>query len=387
MLFAFCCNHLEGETISLKEDDDLIKASLVVTGTGDMPYQISGHVAIRMESPRLGLDRMFTFDNNVSNISKFFTQHLEGRVFENLSDEYLNIFFKEDREITSFTLNLNEDEKLRLWEVLDSMKMLPERPFNIIDSHCFSVAAEALDKAVAPAYINWNEQAQKWSSYSEIAKVSGGDNNPWNYLFIMLALGNKGDAKGDGAKFIYPTTFAQTFSDFEIMYPDGTTKPLILSNPLTINTRKNIDKAIYPTPFLASVIFLILVVLVTIMQYLGKWNLVGKSLDIAIWTLTIVGGIIILTITYSPHHYGGNWNWALIVFNPLAWLPIAVFRKNIKVYKTLWMFYAIILLLFAIFIGQIATHIDNSWRIVAFALAIRCFGKYIKNNKLKYQIK
>lgn len=379
MILMLTVNIITAQTIS--QDDDFVESSILITSVGKAPYQITGHAAIRMKCDSLGIDRVFTFDNNAgSNLKKLYYDGAVGKVFEWVYKDYENEIVPEGRQLTAMPLNLSLEENIRLWEVLDSVKFLPERPFDIVDSHCFSALSEILEESLIPAKVNFEEVASEYDSYSEIALGSGGDANPWNYMLIMLALGNKADEKGAGGKFIYPTTALATWDKFRITAPDGSWKPLFSSEPQVIIPARGVDKANQPVPTLLSLIILGVVTIVTGFQFAGRWNIAGKILDWILWTLVTAGGIFIVLITYMPHHYGGNWNWPLIVCNPIAWLPFAIFRQT-KIRIVFWILYAVILIWFAIFIGAIAPSIITAWRIIALALAVRCTWHAISNNK------
>lgn len=329
-----------------------------------------------MECPLYGFDRVFSFANNGgNNISKLFVEGVRGNVKELEYEDYVRDFKEEGREIKAYPLNLSLDERARLWEVLDSLKVSPVRPFNIVDSHCFSVISEAVEIAVAPSKILWDEPPYQNNSYSENTFKSGGENYPWNYMMIMLTFGNMADESGSGRGFVYPTTFEFSYDKFRIVTNDSVSRPLIAGAPQILMEEKGNHAANRPTPVELSLIILGIVAVITTFQFLGKWRMPGKILDWTLWVIVTAGGLFILFITYAPIHYGGNWNWPLIVMNPIAWIPVAIFSwtKN-KAFnlKCIWIIYAVVLVLFAAFVRGISPSIDSSWRLFAIALAVRC---------------
>lgn len=164
---------LKAETKALSDDPDFIKSSILIMSPGHLPHQIVGHVAIRMECPEHGLDRVFSFSNSVGNsFLKLLTEPGLGKWEELYTDFYFDEARLENRRITSFPLNLGLNQKARLWEVLDSLKTVPEAPFNIKDSHCFSEAAHAIDLAVFPGHIDWDEPELQKNSYAFFARLS-----------------------------------------------------------------------------------------------------------------------------------------------------------------------------------------------------------------------
>ena len=377
LLSAFIPGSSAAQTVALSDDPDFIHASIVVTATGVEPYQISGHAGIRMECPQHSLDRVFNFVNSAgNNFKRFFIDGVEGRVVELEANDYFDAFRKENRRITSYSLNLTLDEKARLWEALDSMKTVPPKPFRIIGKHCFSVMARAIDRAVAPSKINWDEPELQQNTYAENLGKAAGENFRWSYLLIMLTLGDMADTSGKGQSFVCPASFEMIHNDLEIVAPDGSRRPLITGLPEIVLPGVTAN-APRPSPIEAALIILVIVIAVTAVQFFGKYRLPGTILDSCLWTIVIIGGILVVIITYSPHHYGGNWNWPLIVLNPVAWIPIIIFRKNKKRLKATWMAYAATLLLFALFIGTIAPSIDAAWRILATALAMRCAYNFL----------
>lgn len=376
LLYITNWTNIQGQTP--EENDDFVIASLLITSVGELPHQITGHAALRLQCDSLGLDRVFTFDNNVGgDLKKFYLEGGRGKIFENTYQDYVGYIKDEGRELTAYNLNLTLDEKIRLWEVLDSIKFLPERPFDICDSHCFSVISSAIDEAIYPNRVNWDLAALTWKSYSDIAKTSGGKENQWNHLLIMLALGNRGDEAAEGNKYIYPVAFAKNSDNFFIINVDGSQRPLSDKHEILIKAAKE-DAPNRPSPSTAGLIFLLIVLGLTILQYFSRIKSIGIGLDIFILVITITGGLLIILVTYLPNHYGGNWNWPLIVFNPLAIFPILIFKSKPQALRIIWAIYAVILIAFAIFIGLIAPSISMFWRWIALGIAIRCIWHIYK---------
>lgn len=382
ILMSFLCSlgSAKAQTVALSDDPNFIRASILIAEPGDMPYQVTGHAAIRMECAEHGFDRVFSFANDgANNIQKAYTVGALGGVLEHFTEDYLAEFRDEGREVKSYELNLSLNEKARLWEVLDEMKVEPLRDFNLVDSHCFSVMSETLEKAVFPASINWDEgKLQKDLIYGKVARISGGDEHRWNTLLINLALGSYGDTRGKGGQFVYPTIFEMEYEDFKIVEPGGESRSLIKGEPEVVLKASREDRGNRPTPVEAMTVLLLTVVTVTFAQYRGKWASGGRILDLVLWIAVTAGGVFIVFITYAPHHYGGSWNWPLVVMNPLAWVPVVLLRHRRRALRWVWMVYGAVLVVFAVGIGAVAPSVDAAWRILAVALAVRCWFKVLK---------
>lgn len=372
LLLTFKSVCIAAQTVALSDDPDFIRASLLISSPGESPQSFSGHAALRLQCPEQNLDAVFTFENNnADNFTKLILQGAQGRIFEVNFDKYINDFRKEGRGTNEYALNLSLNEKARLWEVFDSLKMLPDRPFDK-DTHCFSSLAEAIDIAVYPAHVNWNENSLAGNSYGKDLWLVHGQKSPWHYVFITLPLGEMADVPGEGRWFVYPSGFEMTYDQYRIVAPDGSVRNLINGSPKEVLPEIKEDKPTHPTPLESALILLGIVVIITAVQFFGYWNTVGKVLDISLWILATGVGIIILIATYAPGHFGASWNWPLIVFNPFAWIPVVILNKNKKIMVRLWTVYAVVLILFAVFIGFISPSIDIMWRIAAVAFAIRC---------------
>ena len=363
------------QTIALSDNPDFIRASIITASPGRMPQQASGHAAIRLECPEHGLDRIFTFENNSdNNFIKLFFEGAKGRIFEFNTNDYIYQYHLEGRGVFSYPLNLELNEKARLWEVLDSMKTLPEWSFDIIDSHCFSEITRSVSIAVRPDRIDWDSPLMQSRTYFENAWSTTGGKSPWLLSVMMLPLGNMADTSGEGRKFVYPVVFDSIYSEFKIVSPDGSSRPLIVGEREIIleKTDLSLDRPVRPTPTEAGVVVVALLLVITILQVSFKWNLLGKITDSIIWAIIICGGIFIALVTYMPGHAGGNWNWPLIVVNPLAWIPIVACRRHPQALRVVWLTYAIILVVFAVGIGWVSPGVIPFWRLLSVAFAIRC---------------
>lgn len=378
--FSFHIFLSKAETRALSDDPDFIKASLLITDPGYQTHQIFGHAVIRMECPQHGLDRVFSFDNDAgSNVNKLFIEGAHGKVDEIYFDGYLNVFKEEGREIKSYPLNLTLNQKARLWQVLDSLKTLPEIPFNIADNHCFAISTDALDIALKPAKINWNELAVKYNSYANSTKDSRVADSQWNYLMILLLMNTLADTNPYSVKYFSPINFETYYPDAYIVSENNERVPLIDGEPEIITPRTVPNTTTNPTPTAVGWIILGLSVLATLLDLFTKTDIPGRIIDILFWVILTVGGFFILFLTYAPFHYGGNWSWPLIVFNPIAWIPVVIFRNNKSVLTCIWGLYAFILICFAVFIDAVTETVIFMWILIAIAFAIRCAWHCFRN--------
>lgn len=378
LLFVFLMSLLYGyvsaETIALSDDPNFIQASILTSSQSFKPQSISGHIALRLQCQTHNLDEVFTFENNGEEFVSLVLDGAQGSMFEVEFSKYFNDLKKDDRDIKEFQLNLTLNEKARLWEVMDSLKTLPDRPFTK-DSHCFSNLAEAVDIAVSPNKINWDSTDIYWNSYGENGKLFTQGLSPWNYILIMLPLGNLADVHGEGREYVYPAGFELSYKDFYIANRDGSSRPLIKGEPTVLLKKAYVEKPVHPTPIETAITILAVIALVCIFQLMGKGRIVGIILDIVLWVLVTIGGIFVAVLTWAPGHFGASWNWPLLVLNPVAWVPVVILRRNREAMKWVWGCYAAILVIFAAFMSHVSPSIDPAWRLLAIALAIRCFTK------------
>lgn len=376
LLFLFG-NSIAAQTVALSDDPNFIKSSILITSVGALPHQIVGHAAIRMVCEEQNLDRVFTFNNNnADDFSKMLTQNSVGEVLEVDTKYYIEDARRENRGVTGYPLNLTLNQKARLWEVLDSLKALPPRPFSFTEEHCTSVAASALELAVFPSIIDWDEPELQNYSYGYQARLIENGDYPWNYLLLGLALGTMMEGKETGKYYISPTVFEKEYKEFKIYNPDGTSVPLITGQPVVLLPETGDHSAHRPTPLEAALLILAISAIITIIQYSGKVTLVGQIWDWILWIFITAGGLFLAFITFGPIQYGSGWNWVLLIWNPVAWIPVVVFRKNRNILKSVWLVYTAVLVLFAAFISHLAPSLDPAWRLFAIALAFRSFAAF-----------
>ena len=371
MLLALTSGSIAAQTVALSSNPNFIKTSILTSSPGKSPMSFSGHAALRLRCDSLHLDMVFSFENNSGGYLDQILKGSEGRVFEIETADYLENFAKENREVKEYTLNLTLDEKARLWEVMDSLKNEPDIPFTR-DVHCFTVTGEALETAVVPGFINWEESGFHGDTYGSHTRYITTDKSPWHYFLVMLPLGDVADIKGHGKGFIYPFIFDASYTNFKIIYPDGSEKPLVAGSPETIVPITMQSNPAHPTPLEVSLIILGVILIISGAQYLKHCELCGKMLDITLWVMITIGGIMLLIITYSPGNLGSSWNWPLLVFNPVAWVPIVFLRRQRKTVGFIYLGYGLLLACFAAFIILISPSIDTAWRVMAAALSIRC---------------
>lgn len=375
---------VEAQTVALSDDPDFIKASLLIASPGFEPHEISGHAFIRLECPTHNLDRIFSFGNDAENWMKVFFEGAKGKYYEFQYQGYVdNNYKKAGREVISYPLNLTLNEKARLWEVLDSLKTLPEKPFDIIDSHCFSEIMKSVDIALKPSGIDWSGYSLEKNSYFENTYLLENETSPWNVSFIIMPLGNLADKSGEGRTFVYPFYMPRIYKELQIVRADGSRRPLFSGEPevLVPLGEESLERPVRPTPTEAALIVLGVVIAVCSLQLAFRWKWPGFALDTLLWILVTAGGLFIALVTYMPGHVGGSWNWPLVVLNPLAWIPILIWRREARKLRVVWAVYAAVLLLFAAAIPLVAPSMVAAWRILALALAIRCAYQYYTNSR------
>lgn len=363
----------KAETVALSDDPDFIRASILINSPGNLPHQIFGHAAIRMECPVHGLDRVFSFNNNTADdYWKMLTEGTLGETQEAETADYIDDVRSEDRQVRSIPLNLTLNQKARLWEVLDSLKVLPKRDFGLNADNCFSVIADALDKAVYPERIGWQNSPFYNSTYGEVIAESGNGNYPWSYLLLCLSFGANVDSKSHVKNYAFAGISENGYNRLSIYSPDGTRRPLVAGPSQIVVNKTSGESPNRPTPVETAIIILVVVVAVTALQWFNIALVIGKILDLMLWIFITAAGLFIAYLTFGPVQYGGFWNWYLIPLNPLAWIPVVVWRGKSERLKTVWAVYAAILILYAAAVELVSPSTDMSVRIFAVALAIRC---------------
>ncbi len=367
------------------DDDGLptdITVSLLDVAPGYTIYTAHGHCALRLQCPSAGLDLSFTYglDDNVENRLSFFTGKGMGEYSAAHTDEYLQDYVQEGRQVKEYELNLSLDQKRRLWELLDGeLDRGAIRRYNYLKTNCSTMCAHAVARVLkSDANIIYESTAPVLNgTYRDLVRhVSS--HRPWVDFFWNSLLGAEGEETGQIEDKLSPSLLVETWQHAVIVDSLGSSRPMLVSNDgHVVIAGDDGQRTVWFTPTVCFALLLCFVVLLSLAEHWGRLRALARGVDVVLFVLQTVIGLIICYITFFSSHVGAAGNWYAIPFNPLPLLCWLLLRRK-RIYRRVWLLFFIVLCLFML-LTPFVPQLDLPHSLVVAILAVRCLAYLIRN--------
>lgn len=365
---------ISGDLAGDPDDPGFISASLLIASPGTAIYQFTGHAMILMECPAAGLSYVFSFEseNIGGNLLKNLTTNTMGSFAAVQTDEYLEQFSREGRTVSKLPLNLKPREKQELWRLLDQLIAKDASRFNIREKSCSSQLIEVIATTVSPSKILAPESdiigRDNGLSFKRLAELG----HPWYSLAISLTVGNDANEIDFLKNQSVPTLIIDQWDKYFIVGRDGSRRPLFTSAPEIIIPGTGTGSQPAPiTPSMAASAVMLLCVIISLLQWFGRWPRLVRAFDIILFSYLALIGCMLIFVICSPASIGGIANWYLVLFNPLPVILWFILRDRPRPLCLLRLAYSIVLDLFAITLPWLVAGAPAAVSILALATALR----------------
>ena len=355
------------------DSSNFVTASIVIFTPGDQIYSSLGHCAMRLECPTHDLDYCFSLetDLDVADYIKFFSGLARAAFFAVPTDEFMKYYRDHGRGAMQYELNITLHEKQELWRMLDDdMVAGAHRKFNFMENNCTSSLLLILEQAILPARIQF-----EWPDW--FGEINGESlrrttkNKPWTMFWCVSFSGTEADAYWQRENKVSPETLPLVLSSSSIVDDNGQSRPVFLSpRPLLRERPVPDDPDVTPLVLFGSL--LALLVLLTVLEWRlgGMWCQVSHWVDVVLFVLQSLAGVLLLFMTVVSGLFGVHWNWYLIPFNPLPLVLWLCCRRRAW-YPQVYGLYTIVLVLF-ILATPLSSQLDVEHQLLTATLAVRC---------------
>lgn len=224
---------------SLRQRDDFVTASLLVSTPGEKAYSAYGHCVVRMECPTFDLDYCFSFelytDDTPGDYLRFFSGRTKAGFQAHKTSEYLQQCRHDGRGVTQWTLSLNPRQKQELWRGLDEniMEGMTQQ-FDYSYHNCTSMSFWAVgsqlqgERLVVKAWPEVMRQSVRdmYTDYSRTAQ--------WMQLGLQTIMGTEMDDLKPMELYMVPEVVGDVLRQTVIVAADGTERPALLGEPVQL---------------------------------------------------------------------------------------------------------------------------------------------------------
>lgn len=316
------------QSINLTEKAEI---SILTIGPGNYLYDKFGHSAIRVRDKNIGIDMVFNYGTYDFNTPNFYSKFARGKLLYSLSlsdfTDFFQYYRKEDRWITEQLLNLNNNQKKAVFQLLmENAK--PENREYLYDftyDNCATRIRDILSLALEDKIDFPTTQTN--TSFRDLIQENL-HSNTWGSIGIQLALGASMDRHISRLEQQFlPNYVLKANTETHIKNNNKGWFPLVKETNY-LNKQKKIKKSSFSitSPW---VIFSILGALLFISVWRDKRNENRtKYVDITIFTITGVIGLILVFLWFGTDHQATKFNYNILWAFPLNIFFIKTISSN-----------------------------------------------------------
>lgn len=325
--------------------NDSIRISLLTCGQGEEVYSLYGHTAIRYQNFSQGIDEVYNygmFDFGAPNfVFRFTLGETDYLLGKSHFHRFLSGYWYTGRDVYEQVLNLNQDEKVRLVNLLEE-NYRPENRiyrYNFFYDNCATRPRDKIEEAVSGqlSYAeNMEEKVANSSFRMLLHKYTEG--HPWARFGVDLCLGSRADEEITRREMMFvPFLMKEFFGNAKIINNEGVEKELVTScrSILPRNPDFKGDKTFWISPMGGALLLLGLVIIVTLYEVYRQKCLWG--IDFFLFFMGGVSGCILAFLAFFSQHPAVSPNYLLFVFHPfhlicLPWILVCLRKKRRSFY-------------------------------------------------------
>ncbi len=297
---------------------DSIQVSLLTVGPGKTIESIYGHNAIRIKDDTKNIDLTFnygTFDFDTPGfIIKFMRGKLPYIVGASRYENFLNYYYRENRNVTEQVLNLDSLQKVEIIEFLE-WNILPENKEYMYDffmDNCATRLRDILEQNIAS--LQWDTTRESQKTFRQIIKGYQTE-MPWTDFGIDLIIGARAERKTN----LREETFIPDYLMNAVSYAKTNNQKGIEQSK---NVVLNIEQTQVKPNFLLTPMFLFIIL------FLFEVNLFFRGLNQktprwtpkydAFWIIIVtICSILMVFMWWGTDHSATKDNWNLLWATPL----------------------------------------------------------------------
>ncbi|HAQ39271.1 MAG TPA: DUF4105 domain-containing protein [Saprospiraceae bacterium] len=352
---------------------DQAEISVLNMGPGNEVYAIWGHTAIRVQDPINGWDKVYNYGTFNFNTPNFTLKFLRGKLDYTLSvQHYYNTvaaYGNEGRWIQEQTLNLDQTEKLRLYELLEE-NYKPENRFYKYDfffDNCATRPVNIIRKSIRDSVTFVALPTEK--SFRSILDEHL-TNDSWLDFGIDLIIGARADQIADPVRQMFMPRYVKEYFGPATKGTD-VKQPLVAREKVVLEETKLPEKD-FPFPFRPVFIFnllLALEILLFVLSFRNKkayWKVYDKT-----WFIVAgIASVFLLFMWFGTDHLATKSNWNLWWINPL--FLIVVFPGSVNFKKWVFRLLTILLILLIACWTLIPQELNLAFLPIILILILKC---------------
>ncbi|GHT28430.1 membrane protein [Bacteroidia bacterium] len=301
---------------TLSEDAKI--SLLTCSPSEEASFTVYGHTAIRVLDPVRKIDYIFNwgiFDFNKPNFTyRFAKGETDYKLGITTYDYFLAEYQMRGSGMTEQVLNLNTDEKARIWDALveNARPENVEYRYNFFFDNCATRPLAIIEKVV-DGTLTYHNSAEPQTFRQLINYCMR--NKPWLIFGTELALGSPTDRIATPHEELFlPLYLEAAFDMATIVDAEGLERPLVVqTNILAEDAPDRIEKTLF-TPLVASLFFLVIILVITCLEWRKKKYF--RFFDGILFFVTGLAGCTIFFLAFVSVHPATWPNWLILWLHP-----------------------------------------------------------------------
>ncbi|WP_243472446.1 Lnb N-terminal periplasmic domain-containing protein [Winogradskyella sp. MH6] len=308
---------------------DDAEASVLTFGPGTSLNDSFGHNAFRIKDETRGIDIVYGYGQYDFDAPNFYLKFARGKlnylISRHFFSDIFNYYSRENRTIKEQVLNLSIEQKQKLFSYLEN-NYKPENRKYLYDffyDNCATKIRDVLSTVTNNSISfekpdNFEQKTFRALIYEHV------DKNSWGSLGIDIALGSVVDREASAIEYMFLPKYIHSF--FEVSKINGNDNLVKSSTILYTKKDNNSSSNFLLSPLMIFGLLSIVILFITYKDYKNSKR--SKWLDITLFSLTGVIGILLLFLWFGTDHTATWQNYNLLWACPLNILVIGQLLKS-----------------------------------------------------------
>lgn len=335
LIFILCIVLCGLSSLKAQYPTDSAEVSLVTASPGEETYAAFGHTMLRVKDNLQGYDIVFNYGMFDFGTKNFYWKFSTGRLMYFLAahdfDASMSSYQQSGQAIYLQPINLTNKEKFKLINLLQDNLREENRHFryDFCRDNCATRIRDIIAKSVDGKIVLDSNYVSKKESFRQLFNFHL-KNDPWIIFGLNLIMGKSTDSIASLNDYMYlPQHLKNLYASAVVVSADGTRKLTQTPAMLFPSTIKFNKPSFLTSPEFICIILFVIVLLVSIWEYLKKKYL--RWLDVFLFLITgLLGCLIFWLWGWSLHVYLHN-NMHIVWATPLnliAMVFLVFFSRN-----------------------------------------------------------
>ena len=341
-LFLFVYVFSFGQQLQLTEEAEV---SVLTIGPGESLNDAFGHNAFRIQDKNRGIDIVYGYGEYDFDAPNFYLKFARGKLHYLISrhnfSQFYNAYSYYDRTIQEQVLNLSLDEKQKLFDYLEN-NYEPENRRYLYDFFYDNCATKIRDVSQtitnSPIDFKIPEDFQQ-KTFRELIHEHV-NRNSWGSLGIDIALGSVIDRDASANEYMFLPKYIHSFFD---VAKNGNQKFVKRSSTLYEKKEESASSNFLFSPLMVLGLIAVLILYITYRDH--KNDRRSKWLDVVIFCITGLIGVLLLLLWFATDHTATAHNYNLLWAVPINIFVVAqLFKDQVRNWFRSYLKFLIIML-------------------------------------------